>query len=80
MIAQVTGLKPGKFTHVINNAHIYENHVDALREQLARRNQALPAPTIHVNPDITDFYDFTPEDIVLEGYEHLGKLAMTVAV
>ena len=54
--------------------------MDALREQLARRNQALPAPTIHVNPDITDFYDFTPEDIVLEGYEHLGKLAMTVAV
>ena len=80
MIAQVTGLKPGQSTHVINNAHIYENHVDALREQLARRNQALPAPTIHVNPDITDFYDFTPEDIVLEGYEHLGKLAMTVAV
>ncbi len=80
MIAQVTGLKPGKFTHVINNAHIYENHVDALREQLSRRDQALPAPKIRVNSEITDFYDFTPDDIVLEGYEHLGKLAMTVAV
>ena len=80
MIAQVTGLKPGKFTHVINNAHIYENHVDALREQLSRRDQALPAPKISVNSQITDFYDFTPDDIVLEGYEHLGKLAMTVAV
>ena len=42
----VTGLKPGKFTHVINNAHIYENHVDALREQLSRRDQALRAPKI----------------------------------
>ena len=80
MIAQVTGLKPGKFTHVINNAHIYENHVDALREQLSRRDQALPAPKIRVNSDITDFYEFSPDDIVLEGYEHLGKLAMTVAV
>ena len=80
MIAQVTGLKPGKFTHVINNAHIYENHVEALREQLARRNQALPAPKIIVNPEVKDFYDFTPEDITLDGYEHLGKLSMTVAV
>ena len=41
-----TGLKPGKFTHVINNAHVYENHVEALREQLARRDQALPAPKL----------------------------------
>ncbi len=80
MIAQVTGLKPGKFTHVINNAHVYENHVEALREQLARRDQALPAPKIIVNPEIKDFYDFTPEDITLDGYEHLGKLSMTVAV
>ena len=55
-------------------------HVDALREQLSRRDQELPAPKIRVNSEITDFYDFTPEDIVLEGYEHLGKLAMTVAV
>ena len=80
MIAQVTGLKPGKFTHVINNAHVYENHVEALREQLARRDQALPAPKIIVNPEVKDFYDFTPEDITLDGYEHLGKLSMTVAV
>ncbi|MDU5088404.1 MAG: thymidylate synthase, partial [Veillonella sp.] len=55
-------------------------HVDALREQLARRNQALPAPKIIVNPEVKDFYDFTPEDITLDGYEHLGKLSMTVAV
>lgn len=80
MIAQVTSLKPGKFTHVINNAHIYENHVEALRQQLARKEHALPAPTIWVNPEIKDFYDFTPDDIKLEGYEHLGKLVMEVAV
>ena len=80
MIAQVSGLQAGQFTHVINNAHIYENHVEALRTQLDRREEALPAPLLRINPDVTDFYDFKAEDIILEGYEHLGKLSMTVAV
>lgn len=80
MIAQVSGLQAGQFTHVINNAHIYENHVEALRTQLERREEALPAPLLRINPDVTDFYDFKVEDIILEGYEHLGKLSMTVAV
>ena len=80
MIAQVSGLQAGQFTHVINNAHIYENHVEALRTQLERREEALSAPILRINPDVTDFYDFKAEDIILEGYEHLGKLSMTVAV
>ena len=80
MIAQVTGLKPGRFTHVINNAHIYANHLEAMKEQLARRDKALAAPNIHINPEVRDFYDFKADDISLEGYEHLGKLSMTVAV
>ena len=80
MVAQVSGLKPGQFTHVINNAHIYENHIAALRTQLERRGEALAAPVLQLNPKITNFYDFQPEDITLEGYEHLGKLSMTVAV
>ena len=80
MIAQVSGLQAGQFTHVINNAHIYENHVEALRTQLERREEALPAPILRINPDVTDFYDFKAEDIILDGYEHLGKLSMTVAV
>ena len=80
MIAQVSGLQPGQFTHVINNAHIYENHVEAMQTQLERKNEALAAPILRINPAVTSFYDFTPEDITLEGYEHLGKLSMTVAV
>lgn len=80
MIAQVTDLKPGLFTHVINNAHIYQNHVDALKEQLKRLPQAFPAPKLRLNPDIHNFYDFKPEDIVLENYQHLGKLPMKVSV
>lgn len=80
MIAQVSGLRPGLFTHVINNAHIYENHVETLKTQLARRNEAYPAPRLQLNPEIKDFYDFKPEDIVLENYQHLGKLPMKVSV
>ena len=80
MIAQVSDLRPGLFTHVINNAHIYENHVEALKTQLARRNEAYPAPRLQLNPEIKDFYDFKPEDIVLENYQHLGKLPMKVSV
>lgn len=80
MIAQVSGLRPGLFTHVINNAHIYENHVEALKTQLARRNEAYLAPRLQLNPEIKDFYDFKPEDIVLENYQHLGKLPMKVSV
>lgn len=80
LIARDVDLQPGLFTHVINNAHIYDNHVDALRTQLARREKALPAPRLVLNPEITSFYDFTPDDIRLEGYEHLGKLAMEVSV
>ena len=80
MIAQVSGLRPGLFTHLINNANIYENHVEALKTQLARRNEAYPAPRLRLNPEIKDFYDFKPEDIVLENYQHLGKLPMKVSV
>ena len=52
LIARHAGLQPGLFTHVINNAHIYDNHVDALTAQLARRDQALAAPRLVLNPDV----------------------------
>ncbi len=80
LIAQVTGLQVGKFTHVINNAHIYENHVDALKEQITRKDQILPSPTLWINKDITNFYDFTIDDIKLIDYKHLGKLKMNVSI
>lgn len=80
LIAQPVGLQPGLFTHVINNAHIYENHVEALKTQLARRGEAMDAPKLVIAKDITDFYAFTPDDIALDNYRHLGKLPMEVAV
>lgn len=80
LIAQVTGLEAGQLTHVINNAHIYENHVAGIKEQLTRAEQALPAPKLLINPDIKDFYQFKPDDILLDDYKHLGKISMEVAV
>ena len=80
LIAQVTGYKPGLFTHVVNNAHIYENQVEAMKLQLTRREQAYEAPKLWINSEIKDFYDFTAEDIKLIDYKHLGKIEMEVAV
>lgn len=80
LIAQVTGLKPGLLTHVINNAHIYENQVDGINLQLTRATEAYDAPKIWINPEIKNFYDFTPDDIKLENYKHHPKISMEVAV
>lgn len=80
LIAQVVGLKPGLFTHVINNAHVYENHIEALKLQIERKVKGYKSPSLWVNPNIKDFYQFKPEDINLIGYQHLGKLPMEVAV
>ena len=80
MIAQVSGLRPGLFTHVINNAHVYENHKEQLLLQLSRLPQAYDAPKLVLNSDIKNFYDFKPEDIVLKNYKHHDKIAMEVSV
>lgn len=80
MLAQVTGHRPGLFTHVINNAHIYENQVSALQEQLKRADAAYPAPKLWLNPAVEDFYAFRPADIKLIGYQHHDKISMEVAV
>ena len=80
LIAQVTGLRPGLLTHVINNAHIYENQVEGLKLQLSRREEALEAPKLWINPEIKDFYDFTMKDIKLIDYKHHEKISMEVAV
>lgn len=80
LLAQVSGLRPGLFTHIINNAHVYENHAEALKGQLALLDKAYPAPKLWINPEITDFYRFTAEDIRLEGYQSHGTIKMEVAV
>lgn len=89
LLAQVTGLKPGKFTYVINNAHIYENQIEGIQEQFRRRDEKIKAdgklydaPKLWINPKIDDFFKFDNskelKDIKLIGYEHQGKIIMPV--
>lgn len=67
MMAQVTGLKPGELVHVIADAHIYDRHIDIVKELIERPVYA--APKFSMNPDIKDFYDFTLNDFVIEDYQ-----------
>lgn len=67
MLAHVSGLRPGEFVHVIADAHIYDRHIPLMEEMLAR--PTFPAPKISLNPDVKDFYDFRPEDVIIENYE-----------
>lgn len=83
MIAHVCKLKPGKFTHIVNNMHIYENHIEALQEQIKRYESGnLPTqePRLVINGGVQDFYDFTPDNVIVDNYFHMGKLPMVVAV
>ncbi len=67
MIAQATGYKAGELVHVIADAHIYDRHVPIIEEMLTRPQY--PAPKVHLNPDVKDFYDFTVDDVIVEDYE-----------
>ncbi len=78
MIAQVCGLKVGEFVHVLGDAHIYLNHVEQVKEQLSR--EPLPAPTLWLNPDVTDITKFTMADIQLDGYQSHNSIKAEMAV
>jgi thymidylate synthase len=78
MISQVCGLGLGEFVHVLGDAHIYSNHVEQVKEQLAR--EPLPAPTLWLNPDIKDITKFTMADIRLDGYQSHGTIKAEMAV
>ena len=67
MFAQVCGLKAGELVHVIADAHIYDRHIPLIEELISR--EPLPAPKFWLNPEVKDFYDFTPDDVRLEDYE-----------
>ena len=67
MFAQVSGLKVGELVHVIADAHIYDRHIESVKDML--KNPEYPAPKFVMNPDIKNFYDFTVDDFRLEGYE-----------
>ena len=68
MVAQSVGMVAGELLHVIADAHIYDRHVDVVRELISRPQH--PAPKVSLSPDVTDFYAFTTDDLIVEGYEH----------
>jgi len=67
MFAQVSGLEVGEFVHVIADAHIYDRHIPLVKELISR--EQFDAPKLIINKDIKNFYDFTPDDFVLENYK-----------
>ena len=78
MVAQVTGLKPGEFIHTLGDAHLYSNHLEQAQEQLARAPMAPPA--LVLNPAVTDLFEFTFDDIHIEGYQSHPHIKAKVAV
>ncbi|CAN5400081.1 thymidylate synthase [soil metagenome] len=78
MVAQVCGLKPGEFIHSFGDLHLYANHLEQAREQLAREFR--PLPTMRLNPAITRLEDFTFEDFTLEGYDPHPAIKAPISV
>ena len=68
MIAQSVGMTAGTFTHMVNNVHIYDRHVPIVQKMLEAPHM-LPA-IITLNPYVTDFYKFTPQDFVVSNYQY----------
>lgn len=78
MIAHVTQLKTGEFIHTLGDAHIYVDHIEALKEQLDREPN--PSPTLNIKRDIKDIDAFTSGDLELMDYNPLGRIAMKMSV
>ena len=78
MVAQVTGLEVGDFVHTLGDAHLYSNHYEQARAQLARTPR--PLPTLVLNPAVADLFAFGYDDIAIEGYDPWPAIKAPVAV
>lgn len=78
MVAQVCGYAPGEFVHTLGDAHLYLNHLEQARTQLAREPRRLP--TLRIDPRVGDIFAFRFEDFTLEGYDPHPHIFAPVAV
>jgi thymidylate synthase len=78
MVAHVTGLAPGEFILTLGDAHLYLNHLEQAREQLARAPRLFPR--MRLNPQVLELLDFRYEDFTLEGYEPHPGIKAPIAV
>jgi thymidylate synthase len=78
MVAQATNLKPGEFVHTLGDAHIYNNHIGQVKEQLGR--QPKPLPKLWLNPEIKNIDGFKMDDIKLEDYQYHPTIKAPMAV
>ena len=67
MFAQVCDMEAGELVHVISDCHIYDRHIPVIKELISRT--PYPAPSVRLNPEIKDFYDFTVDDLIVENYQ-----------
>ncbi|MEY4286208.1 MAG: thymidylate synthase [Bacteroidota bacterium] len=78
MIAQVCGLQAGEFIHTLGDAHLYSNHIEQAQLQLTRDFR--PLPTMRINPEIKNLFDFTYEDFELLNYDPHPHIKAAVAI
>jgi len=78
MIAQVTGLKPGEFVHTLGDAHLYLNHIEQAKLQLSREPRDLP--TMKLNPERKNIFDFVFEDFELQNYNPHPRIKADISV
>ena len=78
MVAQVCNLKPGEFIHTLGDAHLYSNHIEQAKLQLTR--DLRPLPTLKINPEVKNIFEFKFEDFTLEGYDPHPHIKAAVAV
>ena len=78
LMAQVCDLKAGEFVHVLGDAHVYSNHVDALKLQLERTPK--PFPTLTIKNSTKNIDDFVFDDFIISGYNPDATIAMKMAV
>lgn len=77
-MARDLGLGVGDFVHTLGDAHIYSNHIEQVKLQISREPRTLP--TLWLNPDVSSLFDFTFDDVRLEGYDPHPHIAGAVAV